>query len=91
MAGSAEKSMNPSATSIIVVSRKRKPGAPLAETKWLVIDYRESNKQIPKVQTTHVKSKGSLVLIETAKIYHIWSKLIDTKYFSIILCMAVLS
>ena len=74
----------PYAAPIIVVARKSKPGAPLAETKRLVIDDRESNKQIPKLQTTQLKSKGSLVLIETAKIDHIWSKLGGTKYFSVL-------
>ena len=44
--------MSPYAAPLIVVSRKSKPGAPLAETKRLVIDCRELNKQIPKVQTT---------------------------------------
>ena len=63
--------MSPYATSIIVVPRKSKAGAPLAETKRLVPDYWKQNKQIPKVQTTQAKSKGSLVLIETAEIEHI--------------------
>ena len=69
---------------IIVVPRKSKSGIPLAETKILIIDYRELNKQISKVQTTQEKSKGSLALIETAKIDHIWSKLRGAKYFSIL-------
>ena len=68
----------------MVVPRKSKTGSPLAETKRLVIDDRELNKQIPKLQTTQVKSKGNLVLIDTAKIDHIWSKLKGTKYFSIL-------
>ena len=59
---------------IIVVPRRSKLGASIAETKQLVIDYMELNKQIPKVQTTQALSKGSLALIETAKIDHIWSK-----------------
>ena len=71
--GLIKRSMSPYATPNIVVPRKCKSEAPLAETKRLVIDYRELNKQIPKVQTTQVKSKGSLVLIETAKLDHIWS------------------
>ena len=36
---------------------------------------------MPKVQTTQAKSKGSLVLMEVAKIDHIWSKLKGAKYF----------
>ena len=47
-----ERLMSPFAAPVIIVPRKSKPGAPLAETKRLVIDYRELNKQIPKVQTT---------------------------------------
>ena len=39
---------------------------------------------MPKVQTTQAKLKGSLALIETAKIDHIWSKLKRAKYFSIL-------
>ena len=66
--------MSPYAASIIVVPRKSKPGTPLAETKRLVEDYHELNKQIPNVQTTQEKSKGSLTLIDTTEISYIWSK-----------------
>ena len=76
--------MSPYTTSIIVVPRHSKPWAPLAEPKRLVIEYHELNKQIPKVQATQAKLKGSIVLIETAKIDHIWSKLKGAKYFSIL-------
>ena len=65
-AGLIKRSMSPYATPIIVVPRKSKPVAPLAETERLVIDHWELNKQILKVQPTQTKSKGSLVLIETA-------------------------
>ena len=64
--------------------RKSKQGAPLVEIKRLVINHHKLIKQIPKVQTTQGKSKGSLALIETAKIDHIWSKLKSAKYFSIL-------
>ena len=83
-AGLIERSMSPYATLIIVVPRKSKPGALLAETKRLVIDYWVSNKQIPKVQSTQAKSKDSLALIGKAKIDHVWSKLKGKKYFSIL-------
>ena len=56
----------------------------MAETKRIAIDYRELNKQILKVQTTQAKLKGSLALIETAKIDYIWSKLKGAKYFTIL-------
>ena len=62
-AGLIERSMIPYTKPMIVVPRKSKPGAPLAETKKPVIDYWELHKQIPKMQTTKVKSKGSLALI----------------------------
>ena len=39
--------------------RKSKPGAPLVETKRLVIDYCELNKQIPKIQTTQANLKAA--------------------------------
>ena len=75
--------MNPYATPVIVVPRKSKLRTPLAETKRLVIYYWDLNKQIPKVQTTQTKSMGSLALIETGKIYHIWSRLKGAQYFTI--------
>ena len=62
-AGLIERSMSPYAAPIIVVPRKSKQGIPLTETKRLVIDFHELNKQIPKVQTTQAKSKGSSALI----------------------------
>ena len=43
-AGLIKRSMSAYATPIIVVPRKNKPVAPLAETKRLVIDYWELNK-----------------------------------------------
>ena len=58
-----EISMSPCTAPILVVPRKSKPGAPLAETKRLVIDYRELNKQISKAQTTQAKSKVALILL----------------------------
>ena len=76
--------MSPYATSVIVVPRKCKQSAPLAETKRLVIDYPELNKQIPKVQMTQAKLNGSLALLKMAKIDHIWSRLKGAKYFTII-------
>ena len=76
--------MSPYAAPIIVIPRKSKPGAPLAETKQLVIDNWELNKQILKVQTTQAKSKGGPALIESAKIDHIRSKLRGIKYLSIL-------
>ena len=51
-AGLIRRSVSPYVTPIIVVPVKSKPGVPLAETKRLVIDYQELNKQIPRVQTT---------------------------------------
>ena len=72
-AGLKERSMNLYAAPILIVCRKSKSGAPLAETERLIIDYHELHKQISKVQTTQAKSEGSLALIETAKIDHIWS------------------
>ena len=63
--------MSPYAAPVIVVPRKSKPGAPLAQTKRFVIDYPELNKWIPKVKVTQAKLKGSLALIKTAKIEHI--------------------
>ena len=76
--------MSPYATPIIVVHSKSKPGASLADTKRLVIDYQDLNKPIPRVQMTQVKSKGNLALIKRTKIDHILSKLKGARYFSIL-------
>ena len=73
--GLLERSLSPNAALIIVVPCKAPLGSSVTETKRLVIDYHEPNKQLPKVQTVQVKSKGSIALIETAKIDHIWMKL----------------
>ena len=66
-AGLIQRSMSPFAALIIVVHRKSKPGAPLTETKRLVINYCELNKQIPKVQTPLRKTKCNQALMETAR------------------------
>ena len=81
-AGLIERSPSPYAATIIVVPHKAPPGSSLTETKRLVIDYLELNKQLPKVQTVYAKYKGSIVLIEIAKIDHIWAKLKGAWYFS---------
>ena len=73
------RSMSPYAAPIIVLPRKCKLVAPLAEMKRLVIDYHQLSKKISKVQTIQAKSKGSLALID-----HIWSKLKDVKYFPLL-------
>ena len=54
---------------------KAPTGSSLTETKRLVIDYQELNKQLPKVQIVQAKVKGTIVLIKTVKIDHIWAKL----------------
>ena len=78
--GLIERSLSPYATPIIVVPCKASPGSSLTETKILVIDYCELNKQFPKVQT--VQAKGIIALIETANIDQIWVKLKGAQYFS---------
>ena len=54
-AGLTERSVSPYVAPIIVVPRRSKPGSTLTETKRLVIDYHELNKQIPKIQSTQAK------------------------------------
>ena len=76
------RSLSPYAAPIIVVPHKVLPGSSLTETKRLVIDYHQLKKQLLKVQTVQAKSKGSIVLIETAKINHIWTKLKGAQHFS---------
>ena len=76
--------MSPYAIPIFVVPRKNKPGEPLAETKRLVRDYQELNKQIPKLQTTQAKSKDSLALIKTTNNDQLWSELNRAKYFTVL-------
>ena len=79
-----KRSMSPYGIPVIAVQRKCKSDAPLTETKRLVIDYQELDKQIPKIQMTQAKSKGSLALIKMAKKDHIWSRLKGEKYFTIL-------
>ena len=66
----------------MVVPQKAQAGSSLTDMKRLVVDYRELNKQVPKVQMVQVKAKGTIALIETTKIYHIWAKLKGSRYFS---------
>ena len=66
--------MSQYAAPVIVVLRKCKPDAPLAETKRVVTDYWELNKQIPQVEMRQAKLKGSLALIKMAKMNHILSR-----------------
>ena len=81
-AGLIERYLSPYAAILIVVPSKVPPWSSLTKTKRLVIGYYELNKKLPQVQTTQAKSKGSIVLIETAKIDHIWAKLKGARYFS---------
>ena len=81
-AGLIERSLSPYAALVIVVPHKTPPRSSLIETKGLVIDYCEVNKQLPKVQTVQAKPKGIIVFIETAKIDPIWVKLKGARYFS---------
>ena len=80
--GLIERSLSPYAALILVALHKTPPGSSPTKTKRLVIDYHELNKQLPKVQTAQAKSKGSIVLIKTAKIDHIWATIAGAKYFS---------
>ena len=48
-AGLIDRTLCPYAALIIVVPHKATPGSALTETKRLVIDYHELNKQLPKV------------------------------------------
>ena len=50
------RSLSLYAVSVIVVPHKAPPGSSLTETKTLVIDYCELNKQLSKVQTAQAKS-----------------------------------
>ena len=74
-AGLIECSLSPHAAPIMLVLCKTPAGSSLTETKRLVIDYQEPEKQLPKVQMVQAKAKGTIVLIETAKMDHIWAKL----------------
>ena len=68
-AGLIKRSVSPYATPIIVLPIKDKPGAPLAETKRLAIDYHELNIQITKVKTTQTKLSSYLGKIKRCKIF----------------------
>ena len=81
-AGLIEQSLGPYAAPIMVVPQKAPAGSSLTEMKRLVIDNGEQNKQLPKVQMVQAKAKGTIALIETVKIDHIWAKLKGARYFS---------
>ena len=81
-AGLIEWPLSPYDAAIMVVPCKTPAGSSLTEAKRLVMDYQELNKQLPKVQMVLAKTKGTILLIETAKIYHIWAKIRDAWYFS---------
>ena len=70
-AGLIEWPLSPYAAPIMVVLCKVPTGSSLTETKRLVIDYPEINKQLPKVQMVQAKAKGTIALIEMAKIDYI--------------------
>ena len=74
-AGLIKQSLSTYAAPIMVVPWKVPAGSSLTETKRLVIDYWELNKQLSKVQMVQAKVKGTIALIKTAKIDHIWAKL----------------
>ena len=74
-AGLIEWSLSPYAAPIMVVPHKVPAGSSLTETKRLVIDNQELNKQLPKVQMVQAKAKSTIALIEMAKIDYIWAKL----------------
>ena len=75
-----EWSLSPYAPPIMVVPYKAPAGISLSETKRLVIDYQECNKQLPKMQMVQAKAKSAIMLIKTAKIDHIWVKLKGVQY-----------
>ena len=81
-AGLIEQSLRHYAASIIMVLHKAPAGISLTESRRLVIDYCELNKQLPKVQTVQAKAKDTITLIETAKIGYIWAKLKGAQYLS---------
>ena len=81
-AGLIEQSLSPYAAPIMVVPCKAPAGSSLTEMKRLVIDYQELNKQLPMVQMIQAKGKGTIVLMETAKIDHIWARLKGAQNFS---------
>ena len=59
--------MSPYTTPVIIIPRKCIPGAALAETKRVDIDYQELNRQIPKVEAIQAKLKGCLALTKNSK------------------------
>ena len=78
-AGLIERSLSPYAVPIISIHYSI---ISVTKITRLAIDYHELSKQLPEVQTAQAKSKGSIVLVETAKIGHIWAKLKGARFFS---------
>ena len=66
-AGLIKWSLSLYAAPIMVMPHKAPVGSSLIESKRLVIDYLELNKQLPKVQMVQAIAKGTIMLIETMK------------------------
>ena len=66
----------------MVVPCKSPVWSSLTDTKRLAINCWELHKHLPKVQMVQAKAKGTITLIKTAKIDHIWAKLKGAWYFS---------
>jgi hypothetical protein len=78
--GIIQRSFSPYALPILIVPKRAPPGAPVKETKRMVIDYRRLNSIGPEVDGP--KNKGALSLVPLPKIDDMLATLKDAKFFS---------
>ena len=81
-AGIISKSFSQYGSPIHVVHRKHKEGAELRDTKRLVIDFRQLNKQLMKVDSKDCNQHGTLSMFPGPKIETLWHQLRGHSIFS---------
>ena len=81
-AGIISKSFSQYGSPIHVVHRKHKEGAELRDTKRLVVDFRQLNKQLIKVDSKDCNQHGTLSMFPGPKIETLWHQLRGHSIFS---------
>ena len=80
-AGIITKSISPWASPVVIVPKKSAPGEP--PQRWMCVDFRRLNKQLPEVKNMS-GHKGCISLIPLPKIDELYAKLQGYKVFSML-------